>query len=138
MKQVLLLGFVVLLAGMTNIAVAQPNPDFGYENEYGSRDNWYGEESYSDQFQQRRGNRPVVRVIPRSPVRVVRGIAPSRWHVWIPAEYRWRGRGYVCIPGYWALPPQRGARYVAGYWQRTRGGYVWVSGRWNMGGRNRW
>ncbi len=109
----------------------------GYGNAYPSpQRNGYGHPR--DFNRQHAYAPPVVRYLPPAPPRVYRGVAPSRLHVWIASEYLWRAGRYVPVPGYWALPPQRGGRYMEGYWQRTRGGYVWVSGRWVMGGRNRW
>jgi hypothetical protein len=67
---------------------------------------------------------PPVRVERRPP-------SPSPRHVWVGGFYRWDGRGYVWMPGYWARPPRPRAVWVPGRWvQQRRGGWVWIDGRW--------
>lgn len=56
--------------------------------------------------------------------------APSAGAVWIGPEWAWRGGQYVHVPGYWAQPPHRKARWIAGSWRRSRMGFIWIAGRW--------
>jgi hypothetical protein len=72
----------------------------------------------------------VVRIGPPPPVVVERPGPPSHagW-VWLPGYYRWDGRRYIWVGGYWAKPPRPRAVWVAGRWVRG-GGYVWVKGYW--------
>lgn len=55
-----------------------------------------------------------------APTVIVRGNPPSPRHVWVDAEWTWRGGRYVEAPAHWGLPPH--------------GHTVWVAGRWNDGG----
>jgi hypothetical protein len=50
--------------------------------------------------------------------------------VWVPGYYRWNGRRYVWVGGYWAKPPRPRAVWVPGRWVPRGGGYVWVAGYW--------
>jgi hypothetical protein len=50
--------------------------------------------------------------------------------VWVPGYYRWNGRRYVWVSGYWAKPPRPRAIWVPGRWVPRGGGYVWVAGYW--------
>lgn len=76
--------------------------------------------------------RVFVRFGPPHPVveRVVPAPAPRM--VWVGGFYRWTGRAYVWVPGYWAHPPFHGAVWVAPRWvyQPARRGYVFVAGYW--------
>ena len=73
----------------------------------------------------------VVKVRP-SPVVVVRGVAPSATHIWVEDEWAWEPRRaeYVRVPGYWAVPPQRGHVWIPGHWKDTRRGSYWIAGHW--------
>jgi hypothetical protein len=75
----------------------------------------------------------VVRIGPPPPppreVIPVRPYAHPDW-AWRAGYHRWDGRRYVWVPGSYAAPPRRGARWVPGSWRNTRRGYVWVEGRW--------
>lgn len=102
-----------------------------YDNRNRGRGNSYND--YGRRYEDY--NYPVVRYRPSAPPNVHPGRQPSRHHVWIPAEYRWRKGGYVHYPGYWMVPPRSGMQYVPGFWQPDRnGGYVWVAGFWSNGG----
>ncbi|HSC54438.1 MAG TPA: hypothetical protein VLC98_12480 [Phnomibacter sp.] len=59
--------------------------------------------------------------------------APSQWHVWISNEWQWHNGRYVCVPGHWVRPAYTSMRYVPGYWNRTKHGWVWRQGHWNEG-----
>jgi hypothetical protein len=74
----------------------------------------------------------VVRIGPPPPPREV---VPARPHghpdwAWRHGYHRWDGNRYVWVPGSYAAPPRRGARWVDGHWDHRGGGYVWVDGRW--------
>jgi hypothetical protein len=74
----------------------------------------------------------VVRIGPPAPPREVIPARPyghPDW-AWRGGYQRWDGRRYVWVPGSYAAPPHRGARWVPGRWSNTRRGYVWVEGRW--------
>jgi hypothetical protein len=70
---------------------------------------------------------------PPPPVRVepVPG-PPGPAHVWAPGHWAWRGprRGYVWVPGRYAVPVQPGWAWVPGYWAPGAGGWIWVEGHW--------
>jgi hypothetical protein len=66
-------------------------------------------------------NAPVVKVRPER---------PSPRHVWIGEEWTPNGSTYAYKGGYWAEPPHRGARWVAGQWRDTHHGWVWKQGHW--------
>jgi len=52
--------------------------------------------------------------------------------VWMPGYWSWRGprRGYVWIPGAYAIPDQPAYAWVPGHWVQRPGGWVWVDGHW--------
>lgn len=50
--------------------------------------------------------------------------------VWVPGYYRWNGRRYVWVSGYWANPPRPRAVWIPGRWVPRSGGYVWIAGYW--------
>jgi hypothetical protein len=74
--------------------------------------------------------RLYVRVGPPAPIVEARTIAPGRGYVWVPGFYRWDGRAYLWVNGRWDRPPRARARWVAGHWQRERGGWFFVEGHW--------
>src|SRR5690348_13281205 len=55
----------------------------------------------------------------------IRGVAPSRDHIWIKGHYIRRGREWVWEPGRWELHHGRG-EYVAGHWEREGRGWVYI------------
>lgn len=73
----------------------------------------------------------VIHTGPPPPVIVERPGPPRHagW-VWIPGYYRWSGRRYVWVNGYWARPPRPHAVWIPGRWLARRGGYVWIAGYW--------
>lgn len=50
--------------------------------------------------------------------------------VWQRGYNRWDGQRYAWVPGTYAAPPRRGARWVPGHYRHTPRGYFWVEGRW--------
>jgi hypothetical protein len=74
--------------------------------------------------------RVYVRVGPPAAVVEVRGIAPSRSHVWVPGYHRWSGDRYLWVAGGWQLPPKSRAVWVPGHWERSPRGHYWVEGHW--------
>ena len=102
--------------------------DDRYERRYDDRDR-YDED--------RRQQMYPVRERPMAPY-VRPTMRPSGRHIWIEAEWMWRGGRYVFQPGYWTVP-RKHMTYVPGYWHRSRGGWIWVQGYWTNGrGRGRW
>lgn len=74
--------------------------------------------------------RVYLRVGPPAAHVDVRGMAPSRSHVWIGGYHRWTGSSFVWVAGSWMLPPRPRAVWVAGHWERTPRGHFWVDGYW--------
>lgn len=98
------------------------------EQRYDDRD-WYAND--------RRQQMYAVSTRPMAPY-VRPTLRPSGRHIWIEAEWMWRGGRYVFQPGYWAVP-RKHMTYVPGYWHRSRGGWIWVKGYWTNGrNRGRW
>ena len=58
------------------------------------------------------------------------GRPPFAGGIWIGPEWRWQGRNYVYVPGYWARPHKAYKHWVAGHWQETRRGFRWIPGHW--------
>jgi YXWGXW repeat-containing protein len=77
---------------------------------------------------------PVVQAPPAPPPPQVEAAppVPGPAYVWVAGRWTWRGprRGYVWVPGYYAVPAQPGWVWVPGYWAHTGAGYVWVDGHW--------
>ena len=73
----------------------------------------------------------IIHAGPPPPVIVERPGPPlhAGW-VWIPGYYRWNGRRYVWVNGYWAQPPRPRAIWIPGRWVPRGGGYVWIAGSW--------
>jgi hypothetical protein len=72
----------------------------------------------------------IIRTAPPPPV--VERMGPPRhpgW-VWVGGYYRWNGRRYVWVPGYWAAPPRPRAVWVPGRWVPRGAGWVWIPGGW--------
>jgi WXXGXW repeat (2 copies) len=72
----------------------------------------------------------VVKIRPAGPVYRARPAAPSAGHIWVGGNYVWRGGQYIYEDGYWAMPPNRGMRWMEGHWKHRRGGWVWIPGHW--------
>ena len=73
----------------------------------------------------------IIHAGPPPPVIVERPGPPlhAGW-VWIPGYYRWNGRRYVWVNGYWGRPPRPRAVWIPGRWVPRGGGYVWIAGYW--------
>jgi hypothetical protein len=74
----------------------------------------------------------AIRIGPPPPPREVIPVRPyghSDW-VWRPGYQRWDGRRYVWMPGAYAAPPRRGARWAPGRYVRRGDRYYWTEGRW--------
>jgi hypothetical protein len=74
--------------------------------------------------------RVYVRVKPPAARVDVRGVAPSRSHVWVGGFHRWTGSSFVWVAGSWMLPPRPHAVWVPGHWEQTPRGHFWVEGHW--------
>ncbi len=72
----------------------------------------------------------VIKVRPGPPVVRARPVSPGATYIWVDGDYVWRGGTYVYTDGYWAVPPRRHQHWKAGHWRESRGGWVWVRGRW--------
>ena len=72
----------------------------------------------------------VVHVAPPPPIVERHPVAPGPRYVWIDGYHRWDGHRYVWVGGRWVLPPQPGAVWIPGHWDRRPGGYVWIQGHW--------
>ena len=56
--------------------------------------------------------------------------APSRNHVWISGNWRYREDRYAWQPGYWE-PAQSNWIWIPAHYQWTRRGYVFIDGYWD-------
>jgi len=57
--------------------------------------------------------------------------APSPRHVWVDEDWKDNGHhGYAWNGGRWEAPPREGATFVAGHWNRSRRGSVWIAATW--------
>ena len=56
--------------------------------------------------------------------------APRVGMVGVPGYYTWLRGKYLWAPGRWVVPPRRGAIWIPPKWNRHRGGYAFVEGRW--------
>ncbi|MBL8696478.1 MAG: YXWGXW repeat-containing protein [Planctomycetes bacterium] len=59
----------------------------------------------------------------------IRPKSPHKGWIWCAGYYDWTGNRYVLVPGRWAAPPFRGARFEAGHWIRESRGWRWVEAR---------
>jgi WXXGXW repeat (2 copies) len=59
-------------------------------------------------------------------------VAPGPAYVLVPGHWAWRGprRGYIWVPGRYAVPVQPTYQWVPGHWAQGPGGWVWVEGHW--------
>lgn len=71
-----------------------------------------------------------VPAVPPPPVVERYGAPPHAGWVWHGGYYRWNGRGYVWVPGYWVRPPRPRAVWVPGHWVQRPRGWVYVQGHW--------
>lgn len=56
--------------------------------------------------------------------------SPGRGYIWQQGYYRWDGRGYYWVPGRYEIAPRGYSRWEPARWQRDRGGWFFVEGRW--------
>src|SRR5579872_4042601 len=57
--------------------------------------------------------------VPPPPIRAeVVGVAPGPGYVWVGGYWGWSGLAHVWVPGRWAVPPHRHARWVEPRWDR--------------------
>lgn len=73
--------------------------------------------------------RVVVHERPAEP-RFVQPLAPGPNYVWHSGEWIRHGNTYVYHKGFWIKAPTKRRYYVAGHWQRRRGGWIWIPGHW--------
>jgi len=75
--------------------------------------------------------RIYIGVRPAAPV-IIRPAAPTPDHSWVDHEWILKKETYVYVPGYWAIPPRRRARWIHGYWKKHHGrGFYWIPGHWS-------
>jgi hypothetical protein len=55
---------------------------------------------------------------------------PSRFHVWIPGYWAWRGGRHVWVAGHYEMPPHGQHLWHEPRWERRGGSYIFVEGRW--------
>jgi hypothetical protein len=55
---------------------------------------------------------------------------PSRFHVWIPGYWHWRGGRHVWVAGHYELPPHGQKVWYEPRWERRGGNYIFIEGRW--------
>lgn len=56
--------------------------------------------------------------------------APTVNHVWIAGYWSRHGGSWVWVAGRHVLRPRAGAVWVGGHWSRHARGWVWVHGHW--------
>ena len=71
----------------------------------------------------------IVAPPPPPPTEVVYA-RPSRFHVWVPGFWAWRGGRYVWIAGHWERPPHGRRGWAEPRWERRGGNYVFIEGHW--------
>jgi WXXGXW repeat (2 copies) len=57
-------------------------------------------------------------------------VTPYAGGVWIPGRWRWNGRAYIWVGGYYRHAPRPAAVWIPGHWAQRPGGWVWVNGHW--------
>ena len=72
----------------------------------------------------------AVRVAPPAPRIEVYGAPPYAGAVWIAGYWQRRGGEWVWIPGQWQRPPRPHGVWIPGHWEERPGGWVWFKGRW--------
>jgi hypothetical protein len=71
-----------------------------------------------------------VRFGPPPPPMEMMGMRPGPRHMYTRGHYRWTGRHYKWVRGYWVMPPRPRAVWVPGNWAPRRGGHVFIGGYW--------
>ena len=56
--------------------------------------------------------------------------APSPAHVWIAGYYTRRAGQWVWVSGRYSVPPRSDVVWVPGHWVSHLDGYVWIDGAW--------
>lgn len=72
----------------------------------------------------------IVRIGPPRNQVERRPVSPGRGYIWQPGYQNWNGNSHVWVGGRWEQPPRRGARWESHRWQKRRGEWVLVEGRW--------
>jgi len=72
----------------------------------------------------------VVQEAPPALIVETRPPPPSGLHVWIDGSWNWSNQRYNWQAGHYALPPQRGAVWVAPRYERDSHGYRYTAGQW--------
>ncbi len=72
----------------------------------------------------------VVRQEPPRPVLEQVMAAPGPGFVWVAGHYSWMEGRWVWVRGSWVLPPQPGAFWVTGRWERHH--RTWMEGHWEV------
>ena len=57
-------------------------------------------------------------------------VAPSTGHVWIAGYWSRHGGSWVWVTGRYVVRPRPAAVWVPGHWDRHPRGWVWVHGCW--------
>jgi hypothetical protein len=73
----------------------------------------------------------IGRQAPPRPRRERRMVRPSRDAVWVNGSWDWQRDNWVWIPGRWAVPEERHARWIGPRYVRIAGGYRYVPGHWS-------
>jgi hypothetical protein len=71
-----------------------------------------------------------VSIAPPPPPREIVVVRPGSRYVRVPGYYRWDGRRYFWVAGYWSMPPRGRTVWVPGGWQYRGGMHIWVEGQW--------
>lgn len=76
---------------------------------------------------------PAPIVVREAPPRIVEErvpVAPGAAYVWVRGHYTWDRDRWVWVRGAWMMPPQPGAFWVEGKWERRN--RQWVEGHWEV------
>lgn len=95
-----LLASMVILGGLSGVAMAQPYP---YPNPYPPPPGLYHE------------------MVPPP---------PGRHMMWQPGHWQWNGHRYVWVRGHYVQTRPQHRRWVHGHWEHGRHGWRWVEGHW--------
>lgn len=76
------------------------------------------------------GQEVLVVAAPPPPRREIIYAPPSRFHVWIPGYWAWRGGRHVWMAGHYELPPHGHHAWQEPRWERRGGNYIFIEGRW--------
>ncbi len=78
------------------------------------------------------GCRPAKVVIKERPMEphYAQPLAPGPNYIWHNGEWIRYGNTYVYHKGFWMKALSNHRHYIAGNWQRRRGGWVWMQEPW--------